>query len=157
MNLAEDEARSRLAAARVARLATIDARGAPHLVPITFAVLADRIVTAVDHKPKRTTELARLRNLRAHPRVCVLADHYEERWEALWWVRADGVARILAGDDEEPEREAALDLLAAKYPQYRLHRPEGPVIAVRVERWTGWAWAPAVDETFPVDEPGKRG
>ena len=149
MNLAEDQARSRLAAARVARLATVDARGAPHMVPITFAVHADRIVTAVDHKPKRTTELARLRNLRAHPRVCVLADHYEERWEALWWVRADGVARILAGGDAEPERNAALDVLAEKYPQYRAHRPDGPVIVVSVERWTGWAYAPAVNEPTP--------
>jgi PPOX class probable F420-dependent enzyme len=149
VNLAEDEARSRLTMARVARLATVDARGSPHLVPITFAVRADRIVTAVDHKPKRTTDLARLRNLRAHPRVCVLADHYEERWEALWWVRADGVARILAGGDEGAEREAALDLLAAKYPQYRLHRPEVPVISVRVERWTGWGWNPPVNEPAP--------
>ena len=149
VNLAEDEARSRLAEARVARLATVDARGAPHLVPITFAVLADHIVTAVDHKPKRTTELARLRNLRAHPGVCVLADHYEERWEALWWVRADGVARILSGGDEDPDREAALDLLAARYPQYRLHRPEGPVIVVSVERWTGWEYAPSVNEPGP--------
>ena len=141
MNLAQDEARSRLAAARVARLATVDPRGDPHLVPITFAAVPDRIVTAVDHKPKRTTDLARLRNLRARPRVCVLADHYEERWEALWWVRADGVARILAGVEDAPEREAALDLLAAKYTQYRLHRPEGPVIVVAVERWSGWAWS----------------
>ena len=157
MNLAQDEARSRLAAARVARLATVDTRGDPHLVPITFAALSDRIVTAVDHKPKRTTELARLRNLRARPRVCVLADHYEERWEALWWVRADGVARILAGVEDAREREAALDLLAAKYAQYRQHRPEGPVIVVAVERWSGWAWAapgstgppPRVNEAAP--------
>jgi PPOX class probable F420-dependent enzyme len=140
VNLAEDEARSRLAAARVARLATVNARGAPHLVPVTFAAAGDRIVTAVDHKPKRTTDLARLRNLRARPHVCVLADHYEERWEALWWVRADGVARILAAGEEDAERDAALDLLGAKYPRYRERRPEGPVISVTVERWTGWAW-----------------
>jgi PPOX class probable F420-dependent enzyme len=140
VNLAPDEARSRLAAARVARLATVDERGAPHLVPITFAAARDRILSAVDHKPKRTTELARLRNLRARPRVCILADHYEERWEALWWVRADGVARILTGAADAAEREQALDLLAAKYPPYRVHRPEGAVISVAVERWTGWAW-----------------
>ena len=140
MNLAPDEARSRLAAARVARLATVDGRGAPHLVPVTFAAAGDRIVTAVDHKPKRTTDLARLRNLRARPRVCILADHYEERWNALWWVRADGVARVLAGAEDAAEREEALDLLAAKYPPYRLRRPEGAVISVAVERWTGWAW-----------------
>lgn len=140
MNLARDEARSRLGAARVARLATVDTRGDPHLVPITFAAVGDRIVTAVDHKPKRTNELARLRNLRTRPRVSVLADHYEERWEALWWVRADGVARVLAPDEDAAEREAALDLLAAKYPAYRLFRPEGAVISVAVDRWSGWAW-----------------
>ena len=132
MNLAQDEARSRLAAARVARLATVDPRGDPHLVPITFAAVPAALAS---------DGLARLRNLRARPRVCVLADHYEERWEALWWVRADGVARILAGVEDAPEREAALDLLAAKYTQYRLHRPEGPVIVVAVERWSGWAWS----------------
>jgi PPOX class probable F420-dependent enzyme len=148
VNLAQDEARSRLAAARVARLGTVDERGAPHLVPVTFAAVDDRIVTAVDHKPKRTTELARLRNLRARPRVCVLADHYEERWEALWWVRADGVARILSGAGDAAEREEVLDLLAAKYPPYRLRRPQGAVISVAVERWSGWAW------TGP---PGRRG
>jgi PPOX class probable F420-dependent enzyme len=147
VNLAQDEARSRLAAARVARLATVDGRGAPHLVPVTFAAVDDRIVTAVDHKPKRTTDLARLRNLRARPRVCILADHYEERWEALWWVRADGVARILGDPRDAAEREQALDLLAAKYPPYRQRRPEGAVISVAVERWTGWAWTEA---------PGRR-
>jgi PPOX class probable F420-dependent enzyme len=143
VNLAADEARSRLATARVARLATIGAQGAPHLVPITFAAVGDRIVTAVDHKPKRTTDLSRLRNLRARPRVCVLADHYEDRWERLWWVRADGVARIIDAGDDAGEHAAALDLLAARYPQYRLHRPAGAVISVSVERWSGWAWAEA--------------
>jgi hypothetical protein len=64
-------------------------------------------------------------------------------------VRADGVARILSGGDEEPDREAALDLLAARYPQYRLRRPEGPVIVVSVERWTGWEYAPSVNEPGP--------
>jgi PPOX class probable F420-dependent enzyme len=140
VKLAQDEARSRLWAARVARLATVDEGGAPHLVPVTFAAVDDRIVIAVDHKPKRTTELARLRNVRTRPRVCVLADHYEERWEALWWVRADGVARILDGSGDAAEREEALDLLVAKYPPYRLRRPDGAVISVAVERWTGWAW-----------------
>jgi PPOX class probable F420-dependent enzyme len=144
VNLAEEEARSRFAAAPVARLATVDAQGRPHLVPVTFAAEGDGIVTAVDHKPKRTTELARLRNLRGQPRVCLLADHYEERWEALWWVRADGVARVLGA--EEVERAAALDRLAAKYPQYRRHRPAGPVISVEVDRWTGWAWDAPPDD-----------
>lgn len=139
MNLAPDEARTRFAAAPVARLATAGAGGRPHLVPVTFATAGDRVVTAVDHKPKRGGDLARLRNLRAQPLVCLLADHYEDRWEALWWVRADGTARVL-GPGEDAEREAALDLLAARYPQYRARRPEGPVVAVEVTRWSGWAW-----------------
>lgn len=140
VNLDREEARSRFAAAPVARLATAGAGGRPHLVPVTFAAAGDLIVTAVDHKPKRGTDLARLRNLRAEPRVCLLADHYEARWEALWWARADGTARVVDGEEEEDEREAALDLLARKYPQYRARRPGGPVIAVDVTRWSGWAW-----------------
>lgn len=142
MNLAEDEARSRFAAAAVARLATVAPSGRPHLVPVTFAIDGDRILTAVDHKPKRSTDLARLRNLRADPRVCLLADHYEKRWETLWWVRADGAARVLDELDEEDAatHAEALDLLAGKYEQYRERPPAGPVVEVVVERWTGWAW-----------------
>ncbi len=139
MNLGADQARSRFAAAPVARLATAGGDGRPHLVPVTFASDGDLIVTAVDHKPKRGSDLARLRHIRADPRVCLLADHYEERWEALWWARADGTARILDADEHD-EREAAVDLLARKYPQYRARRPDGPVIAVDVTRWTGWEW-----------------
>src|SRR4029077_14527160 len=104
----------------------------------------DRLVTAVAHKPKGPSELARLRTLRGQPRVCLLADHYEERWEALWWVRADGIARALGA--EQRDRSAALNRLAAKYPQYRLHRPAGPVISVGVERWSGWAWDAPPDD-----------
>ncbi|MET0817185.1 MAG: TIGR03668 family PPOX class F420-dependent oxidoreductase, partial [Solirubrobacteraceae bacterium] len=98
------EARERLAGARVARLATAAADGRPHVVPCTFAVLGeDTIVSAVDHKPKRTTALRRLANIAANPRVAVLADHYEDDWDALWWARADGVARVL-----EPGAETGL-------------------------------------------------
>ena len=139
MNLAEDEARSRFAAAAVARLATVTPSGRPHLVPVTFAVDGDRILTAVDHKPKRGTDLARLRNLRGEPRVCLLADHYEERWETLWWVRADGAARVL-GEEDSAARAGAIELLAEKYGQYRERPPTGAVVEVAVERWTGWAW-----------------
>jgi PPOX class probable F420-dependent enzyme len=139
VNLTEDEARSRFAAAAVARLATVAPSGRPHLVPVTFAVDGDRILTAVDHKPKRGTDLARLRNLRGEPRVCLLADHYEERWETLWWVRADGAARVLGAEDAAA-RAGAVERLAEKYEQYRERPPAGPVVEVAVERWTGWAW-----------------
>ncbi|GAA3215957.1 TIGR03668 family PPOX class F420-dependent oxidoreductase [Nonomuraea helvata] len=134
-----EQARARFREERVARLATASRDGAPHLVPVTFAVVADRVVTAIDHKPKTTTALRRLRNIRENPRVSLLADHYEDDWARLWWARADGLARIV---EEGPEREPALDALAAKYGQYRERRPDGPVILVDVTRWTGWSFTP---------------
>jgi PPOX class probable F420-dependent enzyme len=140
MRLPPHQARDRLATARVARLATVDGQGQPHLVPVTFAVLGERIVIAVDHKPKRTTDLRRLRNIRANPRVAVLADHYEEAWDRLWWARADGTARILGDGGERAE---ALRRLEERYPQYRERPPGGPVIAVDVSRWSGWTYAEA--------------
>jgi PPOX class probable F420-dependent enzyme len=130
------EARALLSSARVARLATCDATGQPHLVPITFAVEGDVIVTAVDHKPKRTTRLRRLANIGANPRVSVLADHYEDDWSRLWWVRADGTARVL--EPGAPEHGDAVALLTERYGQYRDRPPEGSAIAITVSRWTGW-------------------
>ncbi len=121
----------------MARLATADEAGRPHLVPVTFAINGDLIYIAIDHKPKTTTTgLKRLRNIERNPNVCLLADHYEEDWTALWWVRVDGRAAIRTLPDA---CQAPLDLLAAKYPQYRQRRPNGPVIAIEAERWTAWA------------------
>jgi PPOX class probable F420-dependent enzyme len=137
MDLSEREARSRLAQARVARLATVGADGRPHVVPFTFATVGDRILHAVDHKPKRTTDLRRLRNIRENPRVSILVDHYDDDWERLWWVRADGEARIVEDDEGRAE---PVRLLREKYRQYREHEPAGPVVEVRVTRWTGWAY-----------------
>ncbi|GGO29697.1 PPOX class F420-dependent oxidoreductase [Microbispora rosea subsp. aerata] len=186
----EERARELFAAARVARLATIGAGGAPRLVPVTFALIhgtapgaedigppdagreggrlgggprVDRVtdaghegggpgggprvdrggglgvvVTAVDHKPKATTDLRRLRDIRDNPRVCLLADHYEDDWERLWWVRADGRARIVEGGDE---RARAVAWLVRKYAQYRERPPAGPAIVIHVERWSGWSYA----------------
>jgi len=134
-----DEARRRFAAAPVARLASTGAQGRPHLVPITFALLRDTIYSAVDRKPKRTLALARLRNITADPAVAVLADHYEADWERLWWVRADGRARTVAITLEEAR--APLAALAERYPAYRVEPPPGPLIAVDVERWSGWSAA----------------
>jgi PPOX class probable F420-dependent enzyme len=131
-----DEARALLASARVARLATADAEGRPHLVPITFAVDGDDIVTAVDHKPKRTSGLRRLANIEANPCVSVLADHYEDDWSRLWWARADGVARV--ADPGAAEHERAVSRLAARYPQYQERRPDDAVILISVSRWSGW-------------------
>ncbi|HET6507406.1 MAG TPA: TIGR03668 family PPOX class F420-dependent oxidoreductase [Baekduia sp.] len=125
----------RLAAARVARFATT----APRIVPVTFVVSDGAVFHAVDHKPKSTRALARLEDLRRDPRASLLVDQYDEDWSALWWVRADGRAAILAGDD--PRAAPALDLLVEKYPQYADRRPEGPVIALDVERIASWSAA----------------
>jgi PPOX class probable F420-dependent enzyme len=128
-----EAARERFAAARVATLATADAAGRPHLVPLVFAVVGETIYSAVDHKPKRTTALRRLENVRANPAVALLVDHYAEDWTTLWWVRAEGRARVLDHD------ETATRALVAKYPQYADRAPTGEVLAVDVQRWAGWA------------------
>jgi PPOX class probable F420-dependent enzyme len=134
----ERRARELLGGARVARLGTVARDGRPRLVPICFALAGDVLYHAVDHKPKSTRELARLADITAEPRATVLADHYEEDWAALWWVRADGRARVIE-DVDAPEAARALDLLAARYPQYRERRPRGPVVALDIERVQGWA------------------
>jgi PPOX class probable F420-dependent enzyme len=125
-----DEARTRFAAARVARLAT----AGPHLVPVCFAVVRDTVWSAVDAKPKRTRSLQRLRNIATDPRVALLVDHYvDDDWSALWWVRADGTATV---HDAAPP---ALALLVDRYPQYAASPPAGPFLEVRVTRWSGWS------------------
>lgn len=149
----QDEARRRFGAARIARLATVDPVGRPQLVPVVFARHGDVVVTAVDHKPKRSQRLGRLRNIAAHPAVSLLVDVYDEDWDRLWWIRADGSARTLPPDapDAQTRQEyaTAIELLRQKYPQYRQRPPEGPVIAVGVLRWTGWR---AVPEDVPDDD-----
>ncbi|WP_308250696.1 TIGR03668 family PPOX class F420-dependent oxidoreductase [Nonomuraea rhizosphaerae] len=132
-----EEARARFHRERIARLATTDAQNTPHLVPVTFAALGDRVMIAIDHKPKTTTDLRRLRNIRENATVSLLVDHYEEDWAQLWWVRADGHARIV---EAGPDHHHAVDALTEKYSQYRRRRPAGPVIVVTVTRWSGWAY-----------------
>lgn len=127
---------SRVAAARVARLGTLRRSGAPHLVPFSFVLAEEALYSAVDQKPKRTDRLARLANLAADPRVCVLIDHYEEDWSRLWWVRLDGRAQELP---RGAEVERALELLKAKYSQYVADPPTGPVIRIDIDHWRGWA------------------
>ncbi len=130
--------RRRVAAAPVARLATVAVSGAPHLVPFCFVLEGDVLHSAVDRKPKRTTELRRFANALAEPRVSVLVDHYEDDWSRLWWVRLDGLGRRLA---EGPEAERARAALATKYAQYRAAPPDGPVLRIDVTRWSGWSGA----------------
>jgi PPOX class probable F420-dependent enzyme len=133
------EARRRFAAARVARIATVDAAGRPHVVPICFAIDGDAVYSAVDAKPKRSPDLRRLRNIAANPHVALVADHYDDDWTRLWWTRADGIARVLEHGD--PLRERAAQLLAARYEQYRESPPEERAVVIEVERWSGWSWA----------------
>lgn len=132
--MTDEELRERFAQAKVLRLATADAAGKPHLVPATFAVVDDVVAIAVDHKPKRHANLKRLRNVEENSAVTLLVDHFDEDWDRLWWVRADGEARVI-------ENELAgelVDALVDKYEQYRECRPAGPVIRIRVNRWSGW-------------------
>jgi PPOX class probable F420-dependent enzyme len=139
VRLPEDEARVRFATVPVVRLGTADGKGRPHVVVVTFAVDGDTIYTAVDQKPKSGNTLKRLRNVGENPMVTMLADHYSDDWETLWWVRADGRATILA---DHRQMAAPLTLLANRYWQYRQAPPTGPVLAVTVERWTGWTGMP---------------
>jgi PPOX class probable F420-dependent enzyme len=121
--------------ARVARLATVDPVGRPHLVPICFAVDGETLYSAVDRKPKRSRRLKRLDNIRANPRVEVLVDHYDDDWANLWWVRLCGSGRVL---EPGSERDRALALLEAKYAQYRDEPPPGPVLAIDLDGWRAW-------------------
>jgi len=130
----------RFIAVPVVRLATTGADGWPHLVPVTFDADATTVVFAVDHKPKRTWDLRRLRNIAENPRVAFLADAYDEDWRRLWWVRADGHADVVTSGSEH---ESAVARLVARYPQYAAVPPAGPVVVARVERWSGWAADPA--------------
>ena len=122
--------------ARVAHLATVTPDGHPHVVPCCFVLVGDVVYSAVDDvKAKVSPRLQRLVNLRAHPEAALVVDHYDDDWSALWWVRVDGMARLL---DDGAERERALDALAAKYEQYANARPPGTVVAVDVTAWHAW-------------------
>ncbi|PRZ42014.1 PPOX class probable F420-dependent enzyme [Antricoccus suffuscus] len=132
----DDERRRRFADARVARLATVTADGRPRIVPVVFALVGDAAYSAVDHKPKSTRKLGRLANVRATGVASILVDRYDEDWTSLWWVRVDGVARVLDADSVDGSR--GIDALVGKYPQYADARPLGPVIRVDVRRWSAW-------------------
>ena len=120
----------------MARLATTDPDGRPHLVPIVFAIDGDTLYSAVDAKPKRSRTLRRIENARQRPDVTILVDHYDDDWSRLWWIRLRGRARVLDGGDE---LERALHLLAEKYPQYRDEPPGAPVLAVDVSEVREWS------------------
>jgi PPOX class probable F420-dependent enzyme len=145
----EEEARRRLVAARVGRLATVTPSGRPHLVPVVFALVEDVLYSAVDSKPKTTTALQRLANIDATGRASLLVDEYTDDWSTLWWVRVDGGAQILTAANSERGRTvrrrgrpgqvaAAVEALTRKYPQYISQPPLGPVIALSPTRWQWW-------------------
>lgn len=137
--MAEIDAAALFAQSPVAMLATVGPDGAPHVVPVVFAVNTDReqpvIYTAVDAKRKSTKRLQRLTNIEANPRVSVLVDNYDEDWSQLWWVRADGLAEIHHSGDEMASGYA---LLRRKYVQYQRLALDGPVVTITVARWSAW-------------------
>jgi PPOX class probable F420-dependent enzyme len=130
------ELRERVRNAQVARLATIDPDGRPHLVPIVFALEREIVYSAVDAKPKRSRTLRRIENARSRPHVTLLVDHYDVDWRRLWWVRLRGRARVLTAN---AECERAIHLLVEKYEQYRDERPGPPVLAIDILEWKTWA------------------
>ncbi|HUG31789.1 MAG TPA: TIGR03668 family PPOX class F420-dependent oxidoreductase [Acidimicrobiia bacterium] len=124
-----------LEVSRVGRLATVRPDGRPHVVPVTFAVTEEVVVTMVDHKPKTTNRLQRLTNIEANPSASLIVDEWSEDWDRLRWVRVDGTARIHTEGRVWDQSRAAL---VAKYPQYGEHPPEGPAIAIAIEGVSGW-------------------
>jgi PPOX class probable F420-dependent enzyme len=118
----------------VARLAFVDAAGLPRVLPVTFAVAAGDVWSAIDEKPKRTPEPARLRYLRERPDAALCVDHYEDDWSRLAWVQLLGRVEVLAVEEGAPGLEA----LVAKYAPYRERRPPGPLLRLRVARAVWW-------------------
>jgi PPOX class probable F420-dependent enzyme len=135
VRLAQDVCRERLAAADRAFLASTGENLRPHIVPVVFALTGDELVIAIDQKPKSTTDLRRLRNVAWNPNVALMCDRYDADWRQLWWIRVDGQARV------DERNQIAVESLVAKYPQYRLDPPRGPVITVTIESWSGWSYS----------------
>jgi PPOX class probable F420-dependent enzyme len=128
-----------VAAAPVARLATIDPDGRPNLVPFCFALTGDILYTAVDHKPKEGRLLQRTANVLRDPRATVLVDHYQDDWERLWWVRIRGRGRLV---EDQAERQRAAGALVERYEPYRNEPPEEGFLAIEIDEWRGWSYSP---------------
>jgi PPOX class probable F420-dependent enzyme len=123
---------------RVGRLATADREGAPHVVPVCFAISGDTLYVTIDEKPKRVgaTSLKRVRNILENPAAAFVADRYDEDWTRLGWVMLRGRAEVLEQGHEHGEAQA---LLRARYPQYAtMQIAQYPVIALRIKRVTSW-------------------
>ena len=123
---------------RIARLATADSNGVPHVVPICFAYDGEHFYSVLDRKPKRTSliKLKRVRNILSNPNVALVLDHYEEDWGKLWYVLVMGTAQIV---QQGEEHQRAIAILRDKYPQYRsMDIDENPVIKITPTRMTSW-------------------
>lgn len=122
---------------RVGRLATADKSGAPHAIPVCYAVADDTLYVTIDEKPKRQDRpLKRLRNILENPQAAFVADRWDEDWARLGWVMLRGRAEILYQGEEHDRAQA---LLRQRYPQYRaMNLAELPVIALRIARATSW-------------------
>ncbi|WP_419843038.1 TIGR03668 family PPOX class F420-dependent oxidoreductase [Candidatus Poriferisodalis sp.] len=137
--MTEAELLGLLCEGRVATLATIRSDGRVDLVPCTYAFDDEIVVTAVDHKPKTTTDLKRLDNVRRFPEVTMLVEHYDDtHWERLWWVRLRGRAAV---HTEGEQHQAAIDMLCRRYPQYAAQPPSGAAIVIQRTELTGWTAA----------------
>ncbi|HSA81171.1 MAG TPA: TIGR03668 family PPOX class F420-dependent oxidoreductase [Geminicoccaceae bacterium] len=127
-----------LAAQRVAHLATADAAGRPHVVPICYVLIGNTVYFTIDEKPKKRpgAVLKRLSNLRENPAAALAVDRYDEDWSKLGWVMVQGSAEIL---ESGPEHDLAQASLRARYPQLATMRIEGlPVVAVRIDHVASW-------------------
>lgn len=125
-----------LAARRVGHLATADAEGVPHVVPVCYAVAGDSAYITIDEKPKRAGPLKRVRNVMENPAIALVVDRYDEDWTRLGWVMLRGQGEILESGAEHDRAQA---LLRARYPQLGAMRIEAlPVIAIRIERTASW-------------------
>ena len=129
-----------LAHAPVGRLATANANGVPHVIPVCFALMDGMIYSVLDQKPKRAplTRLRRVRNILANPQVSLVVDHYEENWERLWYILISGTAELL---EEGAERPAAIQVLRQKYAQYRaMDIDPNPVIKITPSQVVSWGF-----------------
>jgi PPOX class probable F420-dependent enzyme len=137
MSVMTPAARAFCERSRVARLATADAKGVPHLVPVCYAIVDDSLYVTIDEKPKRTDiPLKRLRNIAENPEVAVTVDRWDEDWRRLAWVMLRGRAEILPDGEEHDMAQARL---RERYPQYRaMDLAPLPVIAVRIARAPAW-------------------
>lgn len=142
--------RELLASERVARLAYVDEEDRPRVLPVTFAVAGGAVWSAIDEKPKRTPEPARLRHLRRRPEAALLVDTYDDDWSRLAWVQLLGTVELLPVESE-PE---AIEALARKYAPYAERTPPGPLLRLSVERTLQWRSAGSPRPDHSLHEPG---